>query len=322
MNREDAAERPPTTRIEPAGRAGRGLSTLVVLVALALVVAVLKPWDWLAPPNVAPGREGAAISAAPPATSPTVAPTTASRDWTGALPQVACLSGTSWLAVVDQVNGPVTSRSWTRLDLVPATGPLDPAVARTHVYAESVPRIGFCAPGSAGATSVRGGAGDGREGLPVRAWRLTPLEGPVGGSGTAAPSVRQALEIAPPVVSGGTTGEGGALFGPPDELAAGGASGLATDPEGAWAARSPVPPAGSMGARRRHAAREVVAARHRTSSGSGSRTPRRQAPDSPGSRSSCGALGPGLTRVLRAEVRREDGSRMPAPRRPYSRRWP
>jgi hypothetical protein len=224
---------------------------MVVLVALALVFAVLKPWDWLAPPPVAPGREGAAISAARPATSPTVAPTPASRDWSGAGPQVACLSGTSWLAVVDQVNEPVTSRSWTRLDLVPATGPLDSAMARTHVYAESVPRIGFCAPGSAGATSVRGAAGDGaagdgaagdgREGLFVRAWRLTPLKGSVGGPGTAAPGARQAVEIAPPVVSGGTTAEGGALFGPPDGMSVGGASGRAADPEDAWAARGPAP---------------------------------------------------------------------------------
>ena len=58
MDRGDDAERPPTTRIGPAGGAGRGLSTVVVLVALALVVAVLKPWDWFAPPAVAsgPGR--------------------------------------------------------------------------------------------------------------------------------------------------------------------------------------------------------------------------------------------------------------------------
>ncbi len=58
MDRGDDAERPLTTRIGPAGGAGRGFSTAVVLVALALVVAVLKPWDWLAPPAAAswPGR--------------------------------------------------------------------------------------------------------------------------------------------------------------------------------------------------------------------------------------------------------------------------
>jgi hypothetical protein len=257
MDRGDDAERPPTTRIGPAGGAGRGLSTLVVLVALALVVAVLKPWGWFAPPAVAPGREGAAIPAARPATSPTVAPTPASRDWTGAGPQVACLSGVRWLAVVDQVNGPVTSRSWTRLDLVPATGPLDPAIARTHVYAESVPRIGFCAPGSADAA-------DGGATFRVRAWRLTlreaatagseaapaggtgaalpaPREAATGDAGAALPGAREAVPVVPTVVSGGTAADGGALFGPPGWLTVGRAAGRATDPEGAWAARGPVP---------------------------------------------------------------------------------
>jgi hypothetical protein len=205
----DDAERPPTTRIGPAGGAGRGLSTVVVLVALALGVAVLKPWDWFAPPAAAPGREGAAIPAARPASSPTVAPTPASRDWTGAGPQVACLSGTSWLVVVDQAVGPTVSRSWTRVDPVPATGPLDPAIAGTRVYADSVPRIGFCVPDTrvpdpAGFGSTMG-QGDAPFG--VRAWRIQPA--------SAATGPRHATEIAPALVSGGTLADRGSLYGPP-----------------------------------------------------------------------------------------------------------
>ncbi len=255
MDRRDDAERPPTTRIGPAGGTSRGLSTVLVLVALALVVAVLKPWDWFAPPAVAPGREGAAISAAGPAKSPAVAPTPASRDWTGAGPQVACLSGTSWLAIVDQVDGPTVSRSWTRLDPVPATGPLDAAIARTHVYADSVPRIGFCAPGAAGAAGGPGpadapawagapGAADTADGgapFLVRAWRLTSPEALADGSATDSTASRRADEIVPPVVSGGTIAEGGSLFGPPEGLAMGGGAGQASDPEDAWAAGGPVP---------------------------------------------------------------------------------
>jgi hypothetical protein len=242
MDRGDDAERPPTTRIGPAaGAASRGLSMVVVLVALALVVAVLKPWDWIAAPPVGPGREGAAIAGVLPATSPTVVPTPASPDWTGAGPQVACLSGTSWLAVVDQVNGPVTSRSWTRLDLVPATGPLDPAIARTHVYAESVPRIGFCAPGSANAAGAAGASAQFR----VRAWRLTSVEALADGSATDSIASRRADEIVPPVVSGGTIAEGGSLFGPPEELAVGGGEGQAPDREDAWAVGGAAP--GSAG---------------------------------------------------------------------------
>ena len=105
-----------------------------------VALAVLKPWDWIAAPPMAPGREGAAIAGGRADRGPDGRlRRPGSRDWTDAGAQVACLSGTSWLAVVDQVDGPVTSRSWTRLDLVPATGPLDPAIARTHVYAEAVP---------------------------------------------------------------------------------------------------------------------------------------------------------------------------------------
>jgi hypothetical protein len=180
---------------------------VVALVVLALVVAVLKPWDWFAPPAAAPGREGAAISAARPATSPTVAPTSASRDWTGAGPQVACLSGTSWLAVVDQVDGPTVSRSWTRLEPVPATGPLDTTIAGTHVYADSVPRIGFCAPDTAwlGAAGS-GGAGADRVPFHLRAWRIRPA---------SAAGPRSATEIAPALISGGTLADRGSLYGPP-----------------------------------------------------------------------------------------------------------
>jgi len=245
VDRGDAAERPPTTRIGPAGGSGRGLRTAVVLVAFALAVAVVKPWDWIAAPSVAPGREGAAILVASPTTAPSAsppsAPPAAPRDWTDVGALVACLSGTSWLAVVDQVDGPTVSRSWTRLDLVPATDPLDPAIARTHVYAGAVPRIGFCAPGPAaggGEAADAHGAAGARGGAPfvIRAWRLTPVESATQGTGTALPGTREAVPIVPPVVSGGTIAEGGALFGPPAGVAAGSMAGRTPDPEGAWAA--------------------------------------------------------------------------------------
>jgi hypothetical protein len=178
---------------------------MVFLVALALVVAVLKPWDWFAPPAVAPGREGAAIPAAGPATSPTVVRTPASHDWTGAGPQVACLSGTRWMAVVDQVDGPTVARSWTGLDPVPATGPTDPAIVRMHVYAESVPRLGFCAPTRAPGASGAGSAAE--DAFRVRAWRLQP---PPGADGPP-----ESVGIALAVISGGSAGDHGVLYGPP-----------------------------------------------------------------------------------------------------------
>lgn len=224
MDRGDAAERPPTTRIGPAGGSGRGLRTVVVLVTLALAVAVVKPWDWIAAPSRAPGREGVAI----PTASPTVAPPPAPSDWTDVGARVACLSGGSWLAVVDQVDGPTVSRSWTRLDLVPSTSPTDPAIARTHVYAEAVPRLGFCAPTGDPDAAGADGAGD----VPrrVRAWRLPP----------AAPGRVDSWSIADlqlRIVAGGTVADRGVLYGPPGVAPGTSAQGTG-DPEGAWAAGS------------------------------------------------------------------------------------
>lgn len=225
MDRGDDAERPPTTRIGPAGGSGRGLRTVIVLVSLALAVAVVKPWDWVAAPASAPGREGAAI----PAASPAVAPTPAPSDWTDVGARIACLSGGSWLAVVDQVDGATVSRSWTRLDLEPAAGPTDAAIARTHAYAEAVPRIGFCAPDS-GAT---GAAGVADTPFRVRAWKLTPAEPATG--------AREAVEIVPPVVSGGTVADRGAMYGPPSAGTPRSRAGGTRDPESVWAAGASAP---------------------------------------------------------------------------------
>jgi len=225
----DNAERPPTSRVGPAGGSGRGLRTVIVLASLALALAVLKPWDWIAAKPVAPGREGGAISGAVPTAAPTASPTSTTRDWANLGTRIACLSGTSWLAIVDQVDGPTTSRSWTHLDLVPANDPLDPAIVRTHVYAEAVPRIGFCAAD----LHVVDPAAAGDEPFPVRAWRL-PSVLPTGASANA-------TEFVPRIVSGGTLAEGGALFGPPGGLSVRGPAGQAADPEGAWAVGGSVP---------------------------------------------------------------------------------
>lgn len=221
MDRGAGAERPPTTRIGSGGGSGRGLRTVAILVTLALAVAVVKPWDWLATPSRVQRGEEAAI----PVPSPTVAPAPARSAWTVVGDRVACLSGGSWLAVVDQVDGPTVSRSWTRLDLVPATGPADPAIAHTHVYAAAVPRLGFCAPTGESDAAGAGGAG----GVPfrVRAWRLPPA---TPGRGDSSSITDLQLRI----VSGGTVADRGVLYGPPGVVPGTPAQGT-EDPEGAWA---------------------------------------------------------------------------------------
>jgi len=249
MDRGDTTERPPTNRVGTGGGSGRGLRTVVVLALLALAIAVLKPWGWIVAPSAAPGREGAAIVAVPAGSASTVEPKPTPRNWAIVDTRVVCLSGTDWLAVVDQVDGPTTSRSWTHLDLVRANDPLDPAIVRTRVYADSVPRIGFCAPGPAGAATIPGAADtsgsaaagaadttDASARFVVHAWRLPLPTAPTAGSGTSAPGTRRAVEIVPLVISGGSVIEGGSLFGPPAGLSVAGGAGRVADPEGAWAA--------------------------------------------------------------------------------------
>ncbi len=170
---------------------------MVVLVALALVVAVVKPWDRGSSAAPAAGPGGTSV----PTASPTIASTPGAGDWTEIGARVACLSRSNWLAVVDQVDGPTVSRSWTRIDLAPATGPTDPAITRTLVYADAVPRLGFCAP-----TTDPGGAG-GDVSFRVSAWRLGP--------GDPSPGHSVITEIAPVVIASGTAEDRGVLYGPP-----------------------------------------------------------------------------------------------------------
>jgi hypothetical protein len=172
---------------------------VVVLVAVALVVAVVKPWDWNASAPPAPGRGGTAL----PTASPMISSTPGAGDWTEIGARVACLSGSNWLAVVDQVDGPTVSRSWTRIDLAPVTGPTDPAITRTVVYADAVPRLGFCAP----TTDPRGPGTGGGVSFRVSAWRLGPGDPSPGPSGIT--------EIAPAVIAIGTAEDRGVLYGPP-----------------------------------------------------------------------------------------------------------
>ena len=221
---------PPTTRLGRRGRPDRGLQVAAAVVAVGLGLALAKPWDWGASP--APAAEP--VGTAAPAATTTISP--AAPRWTDLEATASCLSNRLWLAVVDEAgaDGRTSVRSWTRLDLVPAAGPDDPAITGIHVYADAVPQIGFCAP-----TRTAGTLGAGP--LAVAAWRLEP--------GTAA-AAATAVAIAPIVASGGDISDGGAIFAPP----AGSAGRLGGDdpgarpgdPEAAWSADGGVPwrPAG------------------------------------------------------------------------------
>jgi hypothetical protein len=185
---------------------------VLAVVAVALVLAVAKPWDRLAPSASAPERQDAPPPTAPAVTRPPPSP----ASWTDLGAHLACFSERTWMAVVDLVDGPTVARSWTRIDPVPVLGPADLLIARTHVYAEAVTRIGFCAP--AGTLAGRAGfAGAAGTTFDVRAWRMD-LEELGAGVGRAVPLV-------PVLVAGGTLADGGALYIPPPVATPGGIDG-------------------------------------------------------------------------------------------------
>jgi len=206
-------------------------------------VAVLKPWAWNAPPPPVPGSglgSPAAVGAAVP--TPTPAPTPADP-----LTRSACLVDPIWTTVVDQVAEATSTRSWTRLDPVPAAGPTDPAIATVRVFADAVPRIGFCDPAGVEASPSDGIVADpspangaGQVPLAVRVWLVTPAP---------APLTALATEIRPELLSGGTVADRGALFGPPASAASGarGAASPAAWPTGRYVFRVDLPGAGPAG---------------------------------------------------------------------------
>jgi hypothetical protein len=220
-----ADELPATTRIGGRRGAGRGLQLTLTLAAVALVLAVLKPWNLLAPPPPAPGRQDGALpvasNAAPPPSNETAPAGNPAR--------VGCFADDIWEAVTDQVDGPTSSRSWTRLDVAPASGPTDPSIATIAVFADAVPRIGFCAPVRTSAFGAVAGAST----FSVRTWRLVHP--------SREPEAWMALAIDPVVVAGGTLADRGALFGPTAD-AAGIPVPASPDPEGAWSAAGSAAP--------------------------------------------------------------------------------
>lgn len=220
---------PPTTRLGRRGRPDRGLHVAAAAVVVGLALALAKPWDWGASPTTPVEPAGTAAPTAVDMISPP-------PRWTDLEATASCLSNRLWLTVVDEAgdDGRTSVRSWTRLDLVPAAGPEDPRIARIHVYADAVPRIGFCAP-----TRAAGVPGAGP--LVVAAWRLER---------GAAAAAATAVSIAPIVASGGDLSDGGAVFAPPagsaEQLGAAHRGAGPGDPEAAWSADGDLPwrPAG------------------------------------------------------------------------------
>lgn len=210
---------PGTTRIGRERGSDRGLRLAAILVVAGIGLALAKPWSWGA--SVATPPVASVAPSALPSAAATAAPTGPPP---GLGASFGCMSDDLWTAVVDEVDagGRSLTRSWIRIDPVAAGGPDDPGIAKVRVFAEAVPRVGFCAP-------TRGLRGDPGRPIAVTTWRLERDAA----SGRVTP-----IRITVAAVSGGTVRDGGALYAPPagsDDAP----SGAASDPEADWAVDAP-----------------------------------------------------------------------------------
>jgi hypothetical protein len=198
MDRGDEPAAPVTTRLGRPGASDRRLRVALAAVAAGLLLAVLKPWDLLPAPPVP--RDEVPASADPAVAAPA---RSGPSPWTRIGEQLACFSGASWTIVLDELDDGRVTRSWTRVEPGPASGPGDPGIVRLHAYADAVPRIGFCPPAAGrpgGGTPAESAA---RVAPEVEVWRRDP--GAAGGAFTI---------VERRVVAADATGTGGLLLVP------------------------------------------------------------------------------------------------------------
>jgi hypothetical protein len=131
----------------PAGR-------WILLIAIGLAIAVIKPWDAMRPED---GRSASADAGAAPTMADEVPATAGTRSTdpaasippTSAGPLVAafCLDPASWLVASVEVWRDQTVRVWRSLEpATAATGPDDPTIPVIPIVSEGVQQLGWCAP--------------------------------------------------------------------------------------------------------------------------------------------------------------------------------
>ncbi len=147
--------------VRPVGARGRGATIAAVLIVLAFVVGLVRPWDWLA---AAPGpgdqRPVASGATAARTGAPTDgAPGPDASDGTGLpadqRPAPTCGYPTSWRSATIQTWAGRRARVWTAVDVAPASDPADPAIDFQVVAGEDFTAIGWCAPVDRRRTAAR-----------------------------------------------------------------------------------------------------------------------------------------------------------------------
>jgi hypothetical protein len=199
----------PAVPVVPVIRAGRRPAGVIVVSALFVLAALVKPWGSadgsgpaLADAGTTPVRGGQ--TSAPPA-SVRAAATPMAPD------RGPCGGGAEWLLLAHET---VIGREVVALlavDQVPATGPLDPSIPFTRLVSPAVTALGFCAPAGRTATgaSLRAVAWSAGRGRPARIIAAGWPEGAAmpypGAAGAVVPSPRPASSagVVTPVMSPG-----------------------------------------------------------------------------------------------------------------------
>ncbi len=170
--REPSQDRAPTgAQLVTPRSNNRGLLLGAAVVAVALVLAVLKPWGspgQRAEPGL-PSTVPAGLAASP---GPTATPP--GYD----MPGGQCFPGSAWRVYTIETNMGRLLRTWLSIEPGTAAGPRDPVIPFVRVVADRVLALGYCVgsgpDGPASLVGTRAWALSGRAAVPIV---LAPLVG-------------------------------------------------------------------------------------------------------------------------------------------------
>lgn len=202
----------PTIHTERVSRSDeRGPVLLIVVVAVAIALAALKPWQApaagdpraMSPAPIAGLPTRVTLATFTPAPTPAPSPTLSAVEAAalGARDRRQCQSNLGWRVVTMEQSG--SRRTRTLLAVDPRStrdGPGDPRIPTVVLYAERLIGIGYCVPATDGAAVDRARP-------EVLIWRVGP----------AGPPVRV---VGPVTLDAGLVAAGESYFGPPDGMPA------------------------------------------------------------------------------------------------------
>ena len=165
---EFSAAPPEKAKLErvASARSSRFAVAVVGLICLMLAVALIKPWQ-------APRRPGqsfapfAVATAAPTPVPPTPTPEPTINPLVLAVQRRQCQSPDEWRLVTAERSITRDTRTMYAASPVEASGPNDPAISLSHLYALGLHAVGVCVPRFEGITPEQ-------TLLSVRLWQIAP----------------------------------------------------------------------------------------------------------------------------------------------------